>query len=107
MDLKQGIGGQTITVPEAAAYLHLSRETVRLLLHDGQIRGFRLGRKKILVYRESLETYLHEQQITPVYDLRTQKRNQAARLKRRFGGMARRPATRSARGSSGKARGAR
>jgi len=81
-NFKQGLSTETLTVPETAAYLNLSVETVRRLLLDGQIYGFRLGRGKVHILRDSVTKYLDEQQTLPVYDYAAQRRMQQLRRQR-------------------------
>lgn len=48
-----------IDFEEATRYSMLGHHTVRLLLHQGKIRGRRVG-KKWVVSRESIDAYLNE-----------------------------------------------
>lgn len=48
-----------MTFKEACLYSTLGHHTVRLLLHQGKIRGRRVG-KKWVVSRESIDDYLNE-----------------------------------------------
>lgn len=78
-DFKQGLSIETLSVPDAAAYLAVSVETVRRLLLEGQIQGFRLSRAKVRIFKSSVSRYLEEQQTVPVYDLQAQSRLHARR----------------------------
>lgn len=73
-DFKQGLSTDTLSVPETAAYLNVSVETVRRLMLEGQIYGFRLSRKKVRLYKASVVQYLDEQQSAPAYDYRAQRK---------------------------------
>ncbi len=72
-DFKQGLSTATLSVPETAAYLNVSVESVRRLMLDGQIYGFRLSRKKVRLYTASVVQYLDEQQTAPAYDYKAQR----------------------------------
>lgn len=49
-----------MTVAEAAEYLQISDRTVRRLIKDGELSGYRLGRSKrtIRVYRDEIDKQL-------------------------------------------------
>ncbi len=79
-DFKHGLSTDTLSIPDAAAFLDVSPETVRRLLMDEQLGGFRLGRAKVRIFRASVIRYLEQQQATPLYDAKAQ---QQLRLKRR------------------------
>jgi excisionase family DNA binding protein len=78
-DFKYGLSTETLSIQEAAAYLNISAETVRRLLQDGQLEGFRLSRAKVRIYKASLSRYVEEQQAVPVYDELAQSRLHARR----------------------------
>lgn len=60
---KQYAGGEVITVSEAARMLHLSNQTVRLLVKQGTLIGFAPGNRKILLFKAQVRDYLiHLQQ---------------------------------------------
>lgn len=60
---KQYAGGEVITVSEAARMLHLSNQTVRLLVKRGTLIGFAPGNRKILLFKAQVRDYLiHLQQ---------------------------------------------
>ncbi|WP_418384721.1 helix-turn-helix domain-containing protein [Akkermansia sp.] len=60
---KQYAGGEVITVSEAARMLHLSNQTVRLLVKRGTLIGFAPGNRKILLFKAQVLDYLiHLQQ---------------------------------------------
>ncbi|HUJ77003.1 MAG TPA: helix-turn-helix domain-containing protein [bacterium] len=82
LDVKQGVGALTLSVPDAAAFLNVSRETVRNLLQEGQLEGYRLGKRKIVVLKQSLQRYLEEQRAVPAYDERAQARLREQRRQR-------------------------
>jgi excisionase family DNA binding protein len=74
---------ETVTLQEAAAYLRLSVTTVRRLLADNQLHGYRLSRAKLLVYRASLYQYADQQRSTPPFDEGLQEKLRHARKARR------------------------
>lgn len=78
-DFKHGLSTETLSVPDAAAYVNVSAETVRRLLQEGQIEGFRLSRAKVRIFKASVSRYLEEQQAVPVYDEQAQSRLHARR----------------------------
>ena len=60
---KQYAGGKVITVSEASRMLHVSNQTVRLLVKRGTLIGFTPGNRKILLFKAQVQDYLiHLQQ---------------------------------------------
>jgi excisionase family DNA binding protein len=82
-DFRRGLSLDTFSVPETAAYLNVSDEMVRQLLIDGQIHGFRLGRRKLRVSKASVAQYLAEQRQVSAFDF---DRHRALNARRRRNG---------------------
>ncbi|MFR8407782.1 helix-turn-helix domain-containing protein [Akkermansia sp.] len=55
---KQYAGGKVITVSEASRMLHVSNQTVRLLVKRGTLIGFIPGNRKILLFKAQVQDYL-------------------------------------------------
>ena len=49
-----------MTIPEAAARLHVSERTVRRLVHEGKLHHVRVGRRLVRVMPSQLDSYLSE-----------------------------------------------
>ena len=81
-DFRQGVASTTMSVSDVSAYLDLSPDTVRALVQDGQLAGYRLGNKRLLIWRESVAAYLEEQQAIPPYDEVSQARARENRRRR-------------------------
>jgi excisionase family DNA binding protein len=48
----------TLTMPEAQAFSGLGKNTLLKLLHTGEIQGRRIGARRWLIMRDSLESWL-------------------------------------------------
>lgn len=73
--------GRTLSVSTAAKLLGVSDDTVRRLIHDGDVISIRV-RAQHKVLRSSLERYLAEQMAIPAHDSETRRRVTAARRSR-------------------------
>ena len=81
MDFRQGLGSETMSVGDVAAFLAGSREWVRQLILAGQLDSFRI-RGKTYVSKESLRRLVAEQRAVPVDDVDLQAELAARRQER-------------------------
>ncbi len=54
-----------LTKRESEIYSSLKKRELNRLIGQGRVRAFRVGPKKILIERRSLDQYIEEQEITP------------------------------------------
>lgn len=52
----------TLTIPEAQAFSGLGRNTLLKLVWDGEVQAKRIGKRKWLILRDSLESWLRSGQ---------------------------------------------
>lgn len=46
---------ELLTVKEAATILHCSDQTIRTLLKEGKVKGFRFSKRKLLVDKQDID----------------------------------------------------
>lgn len=78
VDLKDGYGTRTLTIPEAAAYLNRSRNSVRRLIEEKQFKAWRI-RGRYVIDKTSFLRFCEEQEAIPADDEALQARAAARR----------------------------
>jgi len=74
VDFRKGLGSETMSIGDVAAFLAVSPETVKDLLQEGQIEGYRIAKKIVRIHTASVERYAAEQKAAPPYDDKLQAR---------------------------------
>jgi len=73
---------ECVTVTEATRILRKHKTTVRRMLQDGDLLGFRLSaRGRLWIVKESLETFLREEKAAHLFE--TEERRQMSNARRR------------------------
>lgn len=72
-----------VKVKEAANALSCSVSSIYRLLENGELQGFRLGKKGIKVYEDSLEAFAQKSQIGPKKVVSGQVKMPKTKVKRR------------------------
>ena len=81
LDFRQGLGAQTMTITEAAAYLNKHPGTIRRWVKDQQLFAFKVG-NVWHIDKQSLAAFISEQKAIPVFDVDLQRQAKEARAKR-------------------------